>query len=153
MAQLTPTGLVKILGLVTLIMVVPMVGGSVVGMVLDGLLGTSPLLVLSGLAVGKPDRSHRDLGLDPRRCAPGLRRAVRDDGSRPGSGRAAVAERGARLRPRPAARDIGDPGRRGGLLLDNWLHTTPIFTLMGMVLGIGAAMYTIWDVARQSMGR
>jgi len=44
-------------------------------------------------------------------------------------------------------------GVGGGLLVDNWLHTSPIFTLIGMVLGIGAAMYTIWDVARQSMGR
>jgi ATP synthase protein I len=40
-----------------------------------------------------------------------------------------------------------------GLLLDNWLHTTPIFTLLGMVLGIGAAMYTIWVVARPSVRR
>ena len=52
MTQLTPTGLVKILGLVTLIMVIPIVGGSVAGLVLDGLFGTSPLLVLIGLAVG-----------------------------------------------------------------------------------------------------
>jgi F0F1-type ATP synthase assembly protein I len=52
MAQLTPTGLVKILGLVTLIMVVPIVGGSVIGLVLDRSFGTSPLLVLMGLAVG-----------------------------------------------------------------------------------------------------
>ena len=44
-------------------------------------------------------------------------------------------------------------GVGGGLLADNWLHTSPIFTLIGVVLGIGAAMYTIWDVARQSMGR
>lgn len=44
-------------------------------------------------------------------------------------------------------------GVGGGLLADSWLHTSPIFTLLGMVLGIGAAMYTIWDVARQSMGR
>ena len=44
-------------------------------------------------------------------------------------------------------------GVGGGLLLDGWLHSSPIFTLIGMVLGIGAAMYTIWDVARQSMGR
>ena len=42
-------------------------------------------------------------------------------------------------------------GLGGGLLLDNWLRTSPIFTLIGMVLGIGAAMYTIWDVARDSM--
>jgi hypothetical protein len=52
MAQLTPTGLIKIMGLVTLIMVVPMVGGAVSGLVLDGLLGTSPLLVLIGVGAG-----------------------------------------------------------------------------------------------------
>ena len=52
MTQLTPTGLVKILGLVTLIMVVPIVGGSVTGLVLDGVFGTGPMLVLIGLAVG-----------------------------------------------------------------------------------------------------
>jgi hypothetical protein len=52
MAQLTPTGLVKLLGLVTLIMVIPMIGGSVAGLVLDRIFGTSPLLVLIGLAVG-----------------------------------------------------------------------------------------------------
>ena len=52
MPQLTPTGLVKILGLVTLIMVLPMVGGSVAGLVLDRVFGPSPLLVLIGLAVG-----------------------------------------------------------------------------------------------------
>ena len=44
-------------------------------------------------------------------------------------------------------------GVGGGLLVDGWLHTSPIFTLVGMVLGIGASMYTIWDVARQSMRR
>ena len=44
-------------------------------------------------------------------------------------------------------------GLGGGLLLDNWLHTSPIFTLAGMVLGIAAAMYTIWDVARDAMRR
>ena len=52
MAQLTPTGLIKIMGLVTLIMVIPIVGGSVAGLVLDRIFGTSPLLVLIGLAVG-----------------------------------------------------------------------------------------------------
>jgi F0F1-type ATP synthase assembly protein I len=44
-------------------------------------------------------------------------------------------------------------GLGGGLLLDAWLRTSPIFTLIGMVLGIGAAMYTIWDVARDAMRR
>ena len=52
MAQLTPLGLVKIMGLVTVILVVPMVGGAVAGLILDRMLGTSPLLVLSGLGVG-----------------------------------------------------------------------------------------------------
>jgi hypothetical protein len=52
MAQLTPMGLVKILGIVTGIMVIPMMGGAVTGLILDGMLDTSPLLVLSGLAVG-----------------------------------------------------------------------------------------------------
>ena len=44
-------------------------------------------------------------------------------------------------------------GLGGGLLLDNVLNTSPIFILIGMVLGIGAAMYTIWDVARDTMRR
>ena len=44
-------------------------------------------------------------------------------------------------------------GVGGGLLLDSWLRTSPIFTLIGMALGIGAAMYTIWDVARSAMRR
>jgi F0F1-type ATP synthase assembly protein I len=44
-------------------------------------------------------------------------------------------------------------GLGGGLLLDSWLRTSPIFTLLGMVLGIGAAMYTIWDVAHDAMRR
>jgi hypothetical protein len=52
MTQLTPLGLIKILAQVTAIMVIPLVGGAVAGVVLDGMLGTSPLLVLLGLAVG-----------------------------------------------------------------------------------------------------
>jgi hypothetical protein len=52
MAQLTPAGLVKILGQVTLIMVIPMVGGTVAGLILDRILDTTPLLALSGLAAG-----------------------------------------------------------------------------------------------------
>lgn len=52
MAQLTPTGLIKILGQVTAIMVIPMVGGAVAGIVADATLGTSPLFVLIGLGVG-----------------------------------------------------------------------------------------------------
>ncbi len=52
MTQLTPLGLVKILGQVTAIMVIPMVGGAVAGLVADGMMGTSPLFVLLGLAAG-----------------------------------------------------------------------------------------------------
>lgn len=52
MAELTPLGLIKILGQVTAIMVIPMVGGAVAGLVIDGMSGTSPLFVLIGLAVG-----------------------------------------------------------------------------------------------------
>jgi hypothetical protein len=52
MEQLTPIGLVKILGQVTLILVIPMAGGAVAGIVLDAILGTSPICVLSGFGVG-----------------------------------------------------------------------------------------------------
>jgi Putative F0F1-ATPase subunit Ca2+/Mg2+ transporter len=52
MAQLTPLGLAKILAQVTAIMVIPIVGGAVAGLVIDGMLGTSPLYVLIGLGVG-----------------------------------------------------------------------------------------------------
>jgi F0F1-type ATP synthase assembly protein I len=44
-------------------------------------------------------------------------------------------------------------GVGGGLLLDSWLGSSPLFTLIGVGLGIGAAMYTIWDVARDNMRR
>ena len=40
-----------------------------------------------------------------------------------------------------------------GILLDNWLGTQPLFTLAGVVLGMGGAFFTIWDVARRSMRR
>lgn len=52
MPQLTPLGLVKILGQVTAIVAIPMVGGAVAGMVADSWLGTSPLYALGGLLVG-----------------------------------------------------------------------------------------------------
>jgi F0F1-type ATP synthase assembly protein I len=52
MTQLTPADLVRILGHVTLILVVPMVGGVVLGLALDAMLDTSPLLVFGGLAIG-----------------------------------------------------------------------------------------------------
>ena len=38
-----------------------------------------------------------------------------------------------------------------GVLLDNWLGTSPLFTLVGVAVGIGAAMYSIWEVARDEM--
>jgi F0F1-type ATP synthase assembly protein I len=76
-----------------------------------------------------------------------------DDGGRPGSGTG-----GARGPNWGIAFDLGLRlgisiliGLGGGLLADQWLHTLPLFTLIGMVLGIGAAMVTIWNVARQAM--
>jgi F0F1-type ATP synthase assembly protein I len=39
----------------------------------------------------------------------------------------------------------------GGVLLDGWANTAPLFTLIGVAVGIGAAMYSIWDVARHQM--
>jgi F0F1-type ATP synthase assembly protein I len=38
-----------------------------------------------------------------------------------------------------------------GVLLDNWANTRPLFTLIGVAVGIAAAMYSIWDVARDHM--
>jgi F0F1-type ATP synthase assembly protein I len=44
-------------------------------------------------------------------------------------------------------------GTGGGLLIDGWLRTSPLFTLIGVGLGIAAAMYTIWQVASENMRR
>lgn len=52
MAQLTPLGLIRILGHVSAILFIPMVGGAVLGLLLDRSQGTSPLFVFSGFAVG-----------------------------------------------------------------------------------------------------
>jgi len=52
MKQLTPMGLVKILAQVTAIMVIPMVGGAVAGLLIDRARETSPLFVLIGLLLG-----------------------------------------------------------------------------------------------------
>jgi len=38
-----------------------------------------------------------------------------------------------------------------GVLLDGWANTSPLFTLIGVAVGIGAAMYSIWDVASDQM--
>jgi len=48
----TSAGLVRILGHVTAIVMIPMLTGTLGGLVADRVLGTSPLLVLSGFAVG-----------------------------------------------------------------------------------------------------
>ena len=42
----------RVLAQVTLIVALPLVGGVIAGLVADGALGTSPLFVLSGLAIG-----------------------------------------------------------------------------------------------------
>jgi len=35
----------------------------------------------------------------------------------------------------------------GGVLLDRWLGTTPILTLVGIVLGLGTAGYSLYQLA------
>jgi F0F1-type ATP synthase assembly protein I len=52
MKQLTPVGLIKIMAQVTAIMVIPMVGGAVAGILIDMALETTPLFVLIGLLLG-----------------------------------------------------------------------------------------------------
>ena len=52
MKQLTPMGLVKIMAQVTAIMVFPILGGAVAGLLIDMALETSPLFVLSGVLLG-----------------------------------------------------------------------------------------------------
>lgn len=52
MTRLTPIGLVKILGQVTVILFVPIVGGAVAGIILDRMLGTSPALFLVAFGAG-----------------------------------------------------------------------------------------------------
>lgn len=48
----TSPGPARILGEVTLIMVIPMLGGVVIGLMLDAQAGTSPIFVLGGLVLG-----------------------------------------------------------------------------------------------------
>jgi F0F1-type ATP synthase assembly protein I len=52
MAQLTPQGLIRIMGQVTAIMVIPILGGAVAGIVIDRTLGTTPLFVLGCVGIG-----------------------------------------------------------------------------------------------------
>jgi F0F1-type ATP synthase assembly protein I len=52
MKQLTPMGLVKIMAQVTAIMVIPILGGAVAGLLIDQALETSPLFVLIALLLG-----------------------------------------------------------------------------------------------------
>ncbi|HYM82823.1 MAG TPA: AtpZ/AtpI family protein, partial [Candidatus Dormibacteraeota bacterium] len=52
MTRLTPLGLFRILGQVTVIMFVPILGGTIVGIVLDRTLGTTPVLFLAAFGLG-----------------------------------------------------------------------------------------------------
>ncbi len=52
MNQLTPIGLVRILGQVTIILFVPIVGGAIAGLILDRMLATTPLWFLVGFGAG-----------------------------------------------------------------------------------------------------
>ena len=35
----------------------------------------------------------------------------------------------------------------GGYLLDRWLHTDPVFLILGIVVGLGAVYYTLRDLS------
>ncbi len=35
----------------------------------------------------------------------------------------------------------------GGIILDRWLDTSPVFTLIGMALGLAAAGYSLYELA------
>lgn len=35
----------------------------------------------------------------------------------------------------------------GGILLDRWLDTTPVLTLVGVAIGLIAAGYQLWELA------
>jgi F0F1-type ATP synthase assembly protein I len=35
----------------------------------------------------------------------------------------------------------------GGVLLDNWLGTSPVFVLIGVALGMAAAGYSLYELA------
>jgi len=36
-----------------------------------------------------------------------------------------------------------------GFTADGWMKTSPIFTLVGLAVGVGAAAYTIWDITKR----
>ncbi len=38
----------------------------------------------------------------------------------------------------------------GGVLLDQWLDTTPVFILIGVLLGLVGAGYQLWELAQLS---
>lgn len=38
----------------------------------------------------------------------------------------------------------------GGVLIDRWLKTMPLFTLAGVVLGLATAAYTLYQLGRVS---
>ena len=40
----------------------------------------------------------------------------------------------------------------GGYLLDEWLNTRPLFLLLGILVGIVAALYTIYELSRRFNG-
>lgn len=37
----------------------------------------------------------------------------------------------------------------GGVALDSWLHTAPVFVLVGLVVGLGAGAAGIWLKVRE----
>lgn len=41
----------------------------------------------------------------------------------------------------------------GGVLLDRWLETEPVFTLVGLLLGLATAVYALYELAKVSSKR
>jgi ATP synthase protein I len=44
-------------------------------------------------------------------------------------------------------------GMLGGLFLDRWLRTTPLFLVIGILLGLGAAAFGVYRLVVREMRR
>ncbi len=44
-------------------------------------------------------------------------------------------------------------GILGGMVVDRWLHTTPLFLIIGILLGLGAAMLGVYRLVMQELNR
>jgi ATP synthase protein I len=44
-------------------------------------------------------------------------------------------------------------GILGGMVVDRWLHTAPLFLIIGILLGLGAAMLGVYRLVMQELNR